>query len=212
MCAATCVVGSAASGDSGSLASGTRTSSGASSPPLNTAASPTPSVVSARAWRSSIAIAPASAAPVVGGHDPVRDLQVGVLDHVGRQPHRDLVGDHHALAVGADLGQQVGERLDRLPARVRPTSSAGRVATLPSSRCASSTTSRCTQLGRLPLRPPVLGQPDQEQPHEERLVVVVAQRLQLEHGRLAEQLLDRAASARRRASRPCRRCAATPAA
>ena len=46
--------------------------------------------------------------------DPVGDLQVGVLDHVRGELGRYLVDHHDPLPVGADLGEQVGEGLDRL--------------------------------------------------------------------------------------------------
>ena len=46
------------------------------------------------------------------------DLQVRVLDDVGRQLGRDLLGNQDALAVGADLGQDVREGLDRLSLRI----------------------------------------------------------------------------------------------
>ncbi len=45
----------------------------------------------------------------------VGDLQVGVAHGVGQQLLRTLVGDEDTLAIGAHLGQQVGEGLDGLP-------------------------------------------------------------------------------------------------
>ena len=100
------------------LDKGTCTRSGASSPALKTAASPTSSVVSARAWSSSIAIVPARAARSSAATRTVRDLKVGVLQDLWGEPHRHLVGDDHALSVRADLREEVGEGLDRLSAGV----------------------------------------------------------------------------------------------
>jgi hypothetical protein len=67
---------------------------------------------------------PADGVAVIPGGEPVRDLDGGVLDYVGDQLGRDLLGDDQGLAVGADLGEQVGEHLDRL--RRRSVAGAGR--------------------------------------------------------------------------------------
>ena len=53
----------------------------------------------------------AQVAPVVLGGEPVHDLQVRVLDRVLDQLGGKLLGDDHALAVLAVLGECVGERL-----------------------------------------------------------------------------------------------------
>ena len=52
---------------------------------------------------------------VILRHDPVHQLQVGVLDRVGGQFGGDLLGDEHPLTIGADLGEHIGEHLHRLP-------------------------------------------------------------------------------------------------
>ena len=57
---------------------------------------------------------------VVGGGEAVDDLDRGVLYHVRYQPGRDLLGDDQPLPVRADLRQQAGEHLDRVPGRAAP--------------------------------------------------------------------------------------------
>jgi hypothetical protein len=54
---------------------------------------------------------------VVGRGQPMGDLHRRVLDHVGDQALRDLLGDDEALAVGADLGEQAREHLHRVRRR-----------------------------------------------------------------------------------------------
>ena len=58
--------------------------------------------------------------PVIGGGKPVGDLNRGVLDGVGDEAGRNLLGDHQALTVGADLREQAGEHLDGVPGGARP--------------------------------------------------------------------------------------------
>jgi hypothetical protein len=54
--------------------------------------------------------------PVVVGGQPVHHLDRGVFDHVGDDLAGDLLGDDEPLTVGADLGEQAGEQLDRVGA------------------------------------------------------------------------------------------------
>jgi HEPN/Toprim N-terminal domain 1 len=61
---------------------------------------------------------------VIGSGQPVDDLDSGVLDDVGNELGRDLLGDDHAFALSADLGQQRGEHLHRV--RCRAVAGAGR--------------------------------------------------------------------------------------
>ena len=49
---------------------------------------------------------------IIGGGQPMHDLDSGVLDDVGDQLAGDLFGDDQAFAVRADLGQQGGEEFD----------------------------------------------------------------------------------------------------
>jgi hypothetical protein len=58
--------------------------------------------------------------PVIGGGEPVGDLDRGVFYGVGDQAGRNLLGDHQALTVGADLREQAGEHLDGVPGGAGP--------------------------------------------------------------------------------------------
>jgi len=58
--------------------------------------------------------------PVIGGGEPVGDLDRGVFHDVGDQAGRNLLGDHQALTVGADLREQAGEHLDGVPGGAGP--------------------------------------------------------------------------------------------
>ena len=94
--------------------------SGRSMPSAKTAASPGGSDTTWRDWSSSrFIVAPTSCRSSPAG-SRCSDLERGVLDHVGDQLGRDLLGDHDALAVGADLGEQAGEQLDRVRAGALP--------------------------------------------------------------------------------------------
>ncbi len=55
---------------------------------------------------------------VVGGDQPVQDLDVGVLDDLRRKLGGHLVGDDEALTVRPHFGQHVGEHRHRLGLRV----------------------------------------------------------------------------------------------
>jgi len=58
--------------------------------------------------------------PVIGGGEPVGDLDRGVLDGVGNEADRNLLGDHQAFTVGADLREHAGEHLDCVAGGARP--------------------------------------------------------------------------------------------
>ena len=125
---------------------------------------------------------------VVRRGQPVGDLHRRVLDDVGDEAIRDLLGDDEALAVGADLGQQPGEHLHRV--RRRPRRSAGFLAAEQPVRLLDdgqvAQPGRCGQPGPAG-HPQVLGQPDQDRSHQEGLVAVVADVLDLQHGIAGEQ-------------------------
>ena len=118
---------------------------------------------------------------VVGGGEPVHDLDGGVLDHVGDELGGDLLGDDQALAVGADLGQQPGEHLDRVRGRA-----VGRALGLAEQPVGFLEDRQVPQprrggaFGALP-HPQVLDQADQHGAHQEGLVPVIAGVLDLQH-------------------------------
>jgi hypothetical protein len=118
----------------------------------------------------------------------VGDLYRRVLDDVGDEALRDLLGDDETLAVGADLRQQAGEHLHRV--RRRPRRSAGFLAAeQPVGLLDDGQVPQAggTSQSRPAGHPEVLGQPDQHRSHQERLVAVVTHVLDLQHGVGAEQ-------------------------
>ena len=129
----------------------------------------------------------------------MHDLDRGVLDRIGDDLGGDLLRDDQALAVGTDLCEQPGEHLHRVRRRSRSAAVLLRAAQQPVGflehrhMAQPGGGARTTAPG---LHPQVLGQLDQHGPHQERLVAVVADVLDLEHDIAAHELpeVDRVAA------------------
>ena len=183
--------------------SGIWASSGKSMPSANTAASPGRSVTRNRFWACVMFIvAPTASRSSAAGSRWVIFTAVFLMTSCD-EAIRDLLGDDEPLAVGADLGEQPGEHLDRVRRRAAraPLPAALRAAEQPvrflddgqvaeRGRGAGSGTTASRPEGCPVRHPQVLGQPDQHRPHQERLVAVVTHVLDLEHGVGPEQLAE----------------------
>ena len=119
---------------------------------------------------------------VVATDEAVDDVGVGVLDDVGGDLGGDLLRDDDALPVAAELGERVGEDLDGAGPGTgegfRP--SGGHVAEEAVGLVEHEEVAEAI-VGPLGLA--VLGEEREDEPGDERLVVVVGQRFEFEDGR-----------------------------
>ena len=146
-------------------------------PSANTAASPGGSDTTCRDWSASrFMVAPTSSRSSAAG-SRCSTLSAVFLIASGDQLGRDLLGDDDALAVGADLGEQAGEQLDRVRA--------GAVRPGPQQPVRLLQHDHVPQaVGRasgLRAQPQVLDDPDEQGADDERLVLVVGHVLEREH-------------------------------
>ena len=138
---------------------------------------------------------------IVGVDQVMHDLEVGVLQRLGGELGRDLVGDDEPLAERAHLGQHVGEHRHGLRPRVAHLRVAGRLDIL------EQAVGLLDQREVLELPAPIRGdlalavlgifiEHHEEERHHERLLLVVAEVLQLDHARGLEEVLQRDRAAR----------------
>ena len=123
--------------------------------------------------------------PVVPGRQPVHHLQRRVLDHVGHDLGGDLLDHHDTFAVGSDLGQQGREQLHRGCGRA-----VGHVFQQPVRFLDQQDVLEAGHDPGLVAYPQVLDDADQHRTHQERLVLVVGDGLELEHDVASQQAAD----------------------